>query len=87
MFGKTSLDKVLLDLAGPFETGGGFWYTPDAAKSEETQACLAELVAEGSVVREGAGAFQFSIIGYAKYIPRLSALRETSWVQSYSTGN
>jgi hypothetical protein len=34
------------------------------------------LVDERSVIQDSAGAFQLSIIGYARYLPRISALRQ-----------
>lgn len=87
MHRKTLLDEVLLDLARFFESGAAFWYTPDAIQNEEVQACLAKLVDERSVVCEGAATFQFSVIGYARYLPRLIALRQASWTPSFSAAS
>jgi len=68
--------ELLLALARHFEAGGAVWYRP-ARDGEEIQMWLSELVDEGSVVREGADAFQFSIIGYARYLQRINALRQS----------
>lgn len=73
------LDQVLLPLADLFESGipnqrYGF-NGSQITEYESLRECLAELVAEGSVLRDYSGNFQFSPTGYAKYAPRIEALR------------
>ena len=73
------LDQILIPLADQFEarnrnrwhsfeTGHGIGY-------EGLRECLAELVAEGSVLRHPSERFKFSDSGYTKYIHRIRALR------------
>lgn len=76
MFSK-QFDEHLLALARYFETGGEFWYRPEASEVREFHYWVSELVDERSVVRDGADAFQFSIIGYAKYFQHINALRQS----------
>jgi len=73
---KNLFDELLLALARHFETGGAFWYRPDC-DGEKLQLWLAELVDERSVVRQSANAFQFSIIGYARYLQHINAARQS----------
>lgn len=73
------LDQVLLPLADQFEAGNPHhWYSfkpGHVTEYEGLRECMAELVAEGSVLRNSAGLFRFSQSGYAKYLPRIKALR------------
>jgi len=72
------LDQVLLPLADQFEAGNPHRYSfkpGHVTEYEGLRECMAELVAEGSVLRNSAGLFQFSQGGYAKYLPRIKALR------------
>jgi hypothetical protein len=73
-----TLDQVLLPLADQFEAGKPnrvCTFAPgDVTEYERLRECLAELAAEGSVIRKG-NSFQFSASGYAKYLPRIKALR------------
>jgi hypothetical protein len=73
------LDQVLLPLADQFEAGNpNRWYSfkPGAVDEyEKLRECMGELVAEGSVLRDFAGHFQFSKSGYAKHLGRIKALR------------
>ena len=73
------LDQLLLPPADQFEAGNpNHWYSfnhGDASEYEPLRECMAELVAEGSVRRSHSGHFQFSQAGYAKYLPRIKALR------------
>jgi hypothetical protein len=70
---------VLLPLADQFEAGiPNHWYSfkhGDPTEYEPLRECMAELVAEGSVRRDESGRFQFLQAGYAKYLPRVQALR------------
>ena len=73
------LDQVLIPLAEQFESrkNRDYWYsfTPDAEEYDALQQCMAELLAEGSVLTKGNGLFRFSQSGYTKYIHRIRALR------------
>jgi hypothetical protein len=73
------LDQVLLPLADQFEAGNSnHWYSFNISQItdyESLRECLAELVAEGSVLRDYSGRFQLSQTGYAKYGARIKALR------------
>jgi hypothetical protein len=73
------LDQVLLPLADQFEAGKpNHWcsFEPgEISEYEKLRECLAELVAEGSVIRSHAGQFRFSQPGYTKYLHRMKALR------------
>jgi hypothetical protein len=73
------LDQVLLPLADQFEAGNpNHWYSfkpGEIGEYEKLRECMGELVAEGSVLRDIAGLFQFSKNGYVKYLPRIQALR------------
>lgn len=73
------LDQVLLPLADQFEAGNpNHWYSfrpGELAEFEPLRECMAELVAEGSVLRDSTGHFQLLATGYAKYLPRIQALR------------
>jgi hypothetical protein len=75
---KDILDQLLLPLADQFEAGNpNHWYSfrADVPEYEKLRECLAVLIAEGSVLRNFAGRFQFTKQGYAKYLPRIKALR------------
>jgi hypothetical protein len=78
---NTILDQVLLPLADQFEAGNdAHWYGFQPVRADESEPlreCIAELVAEGSVVRNShrKDLFQFVGTGYWKYLPRIKALR------------
>jgi hypothetical protein len=73
------LDQVLLPLADQFEAGSpNHWYSfkpGEVNEYERLRECMAELVAEGSVIRSDSGDFRFSQPGYSKYLPRIRAQR------------
>lgn len=72
------LDQVLIPLADQFEARNrNHWYTfePGVIGNEGLRECLAELVAEGSVLKDRSGRFQLSELGYTKYVHRIRALR------------
>lgn len=73
------LDQVLIPLADQFEAGKrNHWYSfkpGEVTEYEGLRECLAELVAEGSVLKHPSERFQFSDSGYRKYIHRIRALR------------
>jgi len=81
-----SLDQLLLPLADQFEAGNeAHWYSfaPGCPEDiEPLRECMAELYAEGSVLRtpfrKENGLFQFTAQGYKKYLPRIKALRAMS---------
>ena len=73
------LNQVLLPLANQFEAGNpNRWYSfkpGEINEYEKLRECMAELVAEGSVIRSDSGDFRLSQPGYTKYLPRIKALR------------
>ena len=73
------LDQILVPLADQFEARNrNHWYSFEPGHvigNEGLRECLAELVAEGSVLRHPSGRFQFSELGYTKYVHRIRALR------------
>ena len=72
------LDQLLLPLADQFEAGNpnhSYSFRTDIPQYEALRECLAVLVAEGSVLRDFAGHFQFTKEGYTRYLPRVKALR------------
>lgn len=73
------LDQILIPLADQFEARNrNHWYSFEPSHiigNEGLRECLAELVAEGSVLKDRSGRFQISEPGYTKYVHRIRALR------------
>jgi hypothetical protein len=73
------LDEILLDLADEFEAGyGKFRYFKPSSLEEHEQlrGCLSALVVERSLIHfQKSGGYHFTPTGYAKYKPRIDALR------------
>ena len=73
------LDEILCGLADEFEAGNRHfrYFNPSSVEEyEPLRECLAVLVAEGSLINfQKMGGYQFTPAGYAKYKPRVDALR------------
>lgn len=73
------LDEILPGLADEFEAGNRKfrYFKPSSVEEfEPLRECLAQLVAEGSLVDFlKTGSYHFTPAGYAKYRPRIDALR------------
>jgi hypothetical protein len=78
---ETLLDEILPCLADEFETGNQSGRTIEPKSAEEFEPlreCLAMQVAEGWFLRTNFGklnAYRLTKAGYAKYKPRIDALR------------
>jgi hypothetical protein len=73
------LDEILCGLADEFEAGNRKfrWFKPGSVEEfEPLRECLASLIAEGSLIDfKKTGSYQLTPAGYAKYKPRVGALR------------
>jgi hypothetical protein len=73
------LDEILPGLADEFEAGNRKfrYFKPSCVEEyEPLRECLAVLVAEGSLIDYlKTGSYHFTSAGYAKYKPRIDALR------------
>ncbi len=79
MIEREILDEILLPLADIFEARNRTVATFQGSSAEEYEPlreCLATLIAEGSVTdSRKMGGYRFTAAGYAKYKPRIDALR------------
>jgi len=73
------LDEILPGLADEFEAGNRKfrYFKPSSVEEfEPLRECLATLIAEGSLIDfQKMGGYHFTPAGYAKYKPRVDALR------------
>jgi hypothetical protein len=73
------LDSILLNLADVFEGGDSHRFAtiePSSVEEyEPLRECIAGMVAEGSLLNYMKGCYRLTPAGYAKYKPRISALR------------
>jgi hypothetical protein len=77
---KKILDSILRSLADHFEAGKGHWQPIEPESAEEYEPlreCMANLLAEGSVIQAtpGAKVYQLTARGYSIYKARIAALR------------